>query len=102
MNPVLPAPNAGHSGQKLAAVLKKVQVPPALLDGVMHPAKLTTLWTVKLTATYKLQPDLQGRWLAAKVGPYDSPRPSLHLQHLFKNLIQFHPKPILPIHLFSS
>src|SRR5271166_7042132 len=100
MNSVLPAPNPWHSGQKLAAVLKKVQVSPALLDGVMHPAKLTTLWTVKLTATYKLQPDLQGRWLAAKVGAHDSPRAFLQLQRRLKKLVRCHPKPILPMQLF--
>src|SRR5271169_260391 len=100
MNSVLPAPDAWHSGQKLAAVLKKVQVSPALLDGVMHPAKLSTLWTVKLAATCKLQTDLQGRRLAAKVGAHDLPRTAFQLQRRLKKLVRSHPKPILPIQLF--
>src|ERR1700737_4291682 len=101
MNSVLPAPNAWHSGQKLAAVLKKVQVSPALLDGVMHTAKLTTLWTVKLTATYKLQPDLQGRWLAAKVGAHDAPRAFLQLQRRLKSWFALIPNQYYPCSFFA-
>jgi hypothetical protein len=79
MNSVLWAAQARHSGDKLATVLKKVQMPPAFLDGIVSPAKFSTFWTAKLTATCKVQTNLQRWWFSAEVASHDSPRASFEL-----------------------
>ena len=70
---------ARHGGHKLAAVLKEVQVPPAFLYGIVSPAKLSTLWTRKLTTPGKVQTNLQSWRFSAKIASHHPPRGSFEL-----------------------
>jgi hypothetical protein len=48
MHPVGATPSARHLGHQFAAVLEKVQMPPASLDGVVHSTQSFTVRTLKM------------------------------------------------------
>jgi hypothetical protein len=59
MDPVLATPGSRHLGHQFTAVLEKVQMPPAPLDGVMYSTQSFTVRTLKMFSRHMLQAQFQ-------------------------------------------
>ena len=66
MNPVPTAMDSRHVGMQESLVLKKVEVPPSVLDGVMNRAGFSAPGnrTREPRSSSKFQPNMQGGWIA--------------------------------------
>ena len=66
MNPVPAAMDSRHVGMQESLVLKKVEVPPSVLDGVMNRAGFSAPGnrTREPRSSSEFQPNMQGGWIA--------------------------------------
>jgi hypothetical protein len=90
MDPVLATPSAWHLSEQFAAILEKVQMPPASLDGVVQATPSFTLRTFEMLPRHVFQTQFQAFWFSLKATFDHSPLPA-QSQRCSKKLFRCHP-----------
>jgi hypothetical protein len=90
MDPVGATPSARHAGYQFAAVLEKVQMPPASFDGVVNSTGSFADWAFEVFPGHVLESQFQAFGFSLKAALGHSPLPT-QAQCCGKKFLWCHP-----------